>query len=98
MYKTLMNRKVGGPAQNTRSRRCNCCCSSHCQYQFHTLGQPRVYHFSSPDTELLCCELGGVKVDTASQADWEYTDKSEHVDIETDTFTTMIKSLNLELQ
>ena len=40
-----------GPAQNTRSRGCNCCCSSHCGLQFHTLGKMQPYLVSHPNIE-----------------------------------------------
>ena len=35
----LIDDQAQGPARNTRSRKCNCCCSSHCGLQFHTLGK-----------------------------------------------------------
>ena len=57
---------VGGPAQNTRRKACNCCCLNHCKLRFHTLGKTRqAYLHSRIDGEVcslfvpeLHCEVG----------------------------------------
>ena len=50
------------PAQNTRSRSCNCCCSSHCRFQFHTLGNNgRAYVHTWVNAD--CCSLATPTLD-----------------------------------
>ena len=87
-----------GPAGNTRSRACNCCCVEHCRLSIHTLGKDSEAYIMQV-AHTLPCDLTAYIVETDIRVDNSEdveTCPSEELD-ECDTFTEVLLSLNLEM-
>ena len=86
----------GGPASNTRSKRCNCCCKPHCNLSFHTLSHAAFTTFNNIP---LPCDLKPVMEDLLYDESVciECGDDDEKMDQDSDTFTNILMSLNLQM-
>ena len=84
------------PAARTRSKvRCNCCCTNHCRFNFHTMG-PEVRAYHTNKVFPVACELMEMKeeVDIAT-LDVEEDDLDTGEIDEVDSFAKVLKSLNI---
>ena len=82
------------PARNTRSRKCNCCCLSHCGLNIHSMGNPAVAYVSS-SSSLDLFDLAVPGLDDGVKVVNNIEEDEEEDELQEDSLSHILKSLDL---
>ena len=91
-----LNAEASGPATNTRSRRanCNCCCKSHCDLSFHTMG-PSSHAYLGVKSNAVSSVYESIPMENLYECD--ALELADQMAVTEDSLFSVLTSLNLVL-